>query len=35
MLLPDARIGVDGVELVEVVGAKRPQLDELAEQVRL
>ena len=35
MLLPDERVGRDGVERGEVVGAQRPELDERSPQHRL
>ena len=35
MLLPDQRICCRGVEIDEVAFSKRPQLDEVTNQVRL
>jgi hypothetical protein len=32
MLLPDERIPSDRIQLIKIVGAKRPQLDKLALQ---
>jgi hypothetical protein len=35
MLLPDQRIRRNGVEVVVVLGAQRPELDEIAPEMRL